>query len=127
MREWKKILMKRIKRAGEQLDHITILNWSEEICPSSQKFGGLLFMYWFYENGKKVNLQCAQKQQQWNSALKHDLMEWDVPRWIMSLYCSMNNISQKNTHQLFYISLVVEWKGLSRTGMDKRGLVWDYK
>lgn len=31
---------------------------------------------------------------------------------------NLNNISQKNTHQLIYTTLIMEWKGLSLSGLD---------
>lgn len=54
----------------------------------------------------------------WSEQIRAHIRKVEVPRWVMSVLTSTNHISQKNTAQLFYPSLVLEWKGLSRSGMD---------
>lgn len=110
MRTWKIKLIKQLKDSGKRVVLEDALALAEQICPSSQKLGGQLFLNWFWENGKKVNWEAAKKEEGlWPAHLRQSILEHDGIRWLMSIICSTNNISQKNTLQLFFPTLVLEW------------------
>jgi hypothetical protein len=123
LREWKAKLIKRLNDLGKRATPAEILAIAEIICPTKHNFGGgQLFLSWFEENGKKSIRERVEEEEakdgKWSEALRLVIRAVEVPRWVMSVICTANCVSQKNTRQLFYPSLVLEWKGLSRTGMD---------
>ncbi len=115
LRVWKNVLWHQLKLDNSFTDFTRILNIAERICPCSQQFGGgLLFYHWFMENRKKVNWEQAQQEPIWSVGLRMKIMRWEVPRWVMSIVTSTNNMSQKRTNLLFYSSLVLEWQGIGK-------------
>ncbi len=118
-RNWKLSLAKELNKLPQRATTGEILTIAEEICPTPYHFGGgYLFLSWFLENGKKSIREWAEGEENWSQQLRDKIREKEVPRWIFSIVTSMKGISQKNTSQLFYTTLVLEWKGLSRTGLD---------
>lgn len=119
LRSWKIKLGLQLNAMRRRANTSDVMMMAERICPTRHNFGGQLFLSWLLENGKhSTHVWIAQEVEEWSPALKKELMKVEVPRWVMSVVATTNNISQKNTTQLFYPSLVSEWKGLSRTGMD---------
>ncbi len=45
-------------------------------------------------------------------------MSDEFAHWMYFTIAATNRISQKNTLQLFYITLLLEWKGLSHSELD---------
>lgn len=120
LRKWKIILGAKLNKIHRKATTDEILQIAEEICPTKYSFGGgQLFLSWFLENGKQSMYDWATSETDgWSARLRAHIRAVEVPRWVMHIISSTNHISQKNTVQLFYPSLVLEWKGLSRTGMD---------
>ncbi len=77
-----------------------------------------MFLSWFLENGKLSVLQRVDPEEIWSEDLRKEIRKEEVPRWIFYILASLNGISQKNTSQLFYPTLALDFKGLSRTGMN---------
>lgn len=120
LRVWKIKLGKILNKLERRATTRDILDIAENICPTVHEFGGgQLFLSWVLENGKKSIMKWMEEENgEWSKELRKELLRKEVPRWVMHTIVTINTISQKNTKQLFYPSLVLEWKGLSRTGMD---------
>ena len=81
--------------------------------------GGILFYFWFMENRKLTNWDWAMREKKcWSTSLKNQLLQWEAPCWAMSFLSSINNISQKSIKQMFYSTLLADWKGLTNSGLD---------
>ncbi len=119
MRTWKIQLAKELKKVKTRATYSEILEMAERICPTYLHFGGgQLFLSWFIENGKLSIRQWADTEENWSEELRRLIRKEEVPRWIFHILSSLNGISQKNTAQLFYPTLALDFKGLSRTGMN---------
>jgi hypothetical protein len=121
-------LIEKLKACQGRISAQELGELCEQIAPGHQHLtGGLLFEHWFYENGKKslYDWACEEEVQNenmiWSPQLCKQLLKVEVPRWAYSVLCNLNSISQKNTEQLFYVSLLCEWKGMSWTGLDILG------
>jgi hypothetical protein len=100
LRKYKIILGKELNNLDRRATSQIILDIAERICPTQYGFGGgQLFLHWFLQNGKLSTVEQANAEgAEWSPAIKKKLMETEVPKWVMEVITSTNNISQKKHH-----------------------------
>ena len=91
-------------------------------------YGGFLLDYFVFNFGKALLAKRLHKEKQFlpltvakRTSHFNSMFPQVKPQFVSWLLQSMYNISQKNTRQLFYPSLLAEWRGLSRSGNDLFG------
>ena len=91
-------------------------------------YGGFLLDYFVFNFGKALFAKRLHREKQFlpltvskRTSHFNTMFPKIKPQFLSWLLQSMYNISQKNTRQLFYPSLLAEWRGLSRSGNDLFG------
>ena len=91
-------------------------------------YGGFLLDYFVFNFGKALLAKKLHREKQFlpltvskRTSHFNTMFPQIKPQFVSWLLQSMYNISQKNTRQLFYPSLLAEWRGLSRSGNDLFG------
>ena len=116
-------IAKQIRTHPGRIGLIEFGNLVAERCPGRQHFvGGELFEFWFNECGKQSSVAKARTtilpNGQWSAEARQYILRMDYPRWAFGELVKMYSLSQKNTPQLFFYTLILEWKGLTKSGMD---------
>lgn len=123
LRAVKEEIGRRFREDGTRLSFKDIAQLAEDLAPGTQNWtGGVLFEQWFWENGKKVNWDLANHDMvhnngKWTVETRRRLEKKELPRWAHQLINTINMISQKNSQQSFYHTLLADWKGLSGSGV----------
>jgi hypothetical protein len=114
------------KKVGDQ--YATISQWmkaSKKTQPGEyESSGGFLLEYWFYSSGphtlrkRVVAYMRRNGLRTWNENVNHLVVKECGSVWMFWMLKGTHDVSQKNSHQVLYLSLVLQYKGLSNSGLD---------